>query len=273
MTTLQRQQDLRSADGTRLGWFRADPTGAPKADVLLIHGYADHMGRYHHVAKALVDAGYRVFGLDLRGHGVAEGRRGHVRRWTEYSQDVDAAVAAIGSAPFIVAHSAGGLVALDYLRQNPARGVVLSATLLRPKLKAPFWKLAAARLLNRVIPALAMGNELKADEVSRHPDIVKGYETDPLVFHIITPRWFSEMGKAAERVLAHGSKYTLPAFAMYGTGEKIVDTGLIDRLASEWGGPIAKTVFPGLYHEIFNEPERADVLTATVQWLDTQVSK
>jgi alpha-beta hydrolase superfamily lysophospholipase len=260
--------EVRSADGTRLAVFREEPKGPARADLLLIHGLADHMGRYPHVAEAFARAGYRVTGVDLRGNGLSDGKRGHVDSWSNYVDDVQAVVATLPSTPIVVAHSMGGLVALDFVRQHPTPGLVLSAPLLRPQVAVPGWKKAAARVLNRVMPSLAMGNELDANEVSRHPDVVRAYDTDPLVYHTATPRWYHEMLAAGLRTTAAAPEMRVPLLCMWGTGEKIVDPDSIARLCSTWGGPIETHTWEGLYHEIFNEPERDQVLARATAWLN-----
>lgn len=269
--TWSRQDDVRSADGTRLALWRTNPpSGAPKGDVLLVHGFAEHMGRYTYVAETLVAAGYRVTGLDLRGHGISDGKRGFVRRWSNYTEDVIAAMAQLDSTPILVSHSMGGLVVLDLLREHHARAAVFSAPLLRPTVAAPRWKTAAARVLSRLTPSLSMANELDGSAVTRDTAIAAAYNDDPLVFGTVTPRWFTEMNAAAKRVYAHGQAYKTPALFMIGTDDKIVDVECAKRVHELWGGPKEQIIWPGLYHELFNEPERADVLARTVAWIDRQ---
>lgn len=264
-------EDIRSRDGTRLAYFLAKDPDVPKGDVILCHGFAEHMGRYGHVVDALVAGGYRVRGVDLRGHGLSDGKRGFVKKWSDYGDDLLAAIARAPSEPFVVAHSMGGLVALDLVRDQKIRGIVASSPLLHALVEAPKWKTASAKVLSMIIPSLSMGNELKPDHVTRDEATAKAYASDPLVFQTVTPRWYTEMLAAADRVCAWGPKYTLPALLQVGTGEKIVDPKPIEQLSKDWGGPCAFRAWDGLYHELFNEPERAEVLAFVVAWLDKQV--
>lgn len=260
-------EDIRAKDGTRLALFKAKDPESPKGDVILVHGFADHMGRYPHVADALVAAGWRVRGIDLRGHGVSDGKRGFVRQWADYGDDLLAAIARSPTEPFVISHSMGGLVLLDLLREQRVRGVVISSPLLRAIVDAPKWKTASAGLLSRILPSLSMGNELHPEAVSRDPGTQKAYGSDPLVFRSVTPRWYIEMLAAQQRVIAHSAKFTTPTLFMVGTGEKIVDPKPIEQMAREWGGPSEFRSWEGFYHELFNEPERAEVLAHVVTWL------
>jgi alpha-beta hydrolase superfamily lysophospholipase len=260
-------EDIRAKDGTRLAWFKAKDPESPKGDVLLVHGFADHMGRYPHVADALVAAGWRVRGIDLRGHGVSDGKRGFVRRWSDYGDDLLAAIARSPTEPFVLAHSMGGLALLDLLREHRVRGAIVCSPLLRAIVAAPKWKTASAHVLSRILPSLSLGNELHPENVSRDPATQKAYGSDPLVFHSATPRWYTEMLDAQKRVIASAARQTTPALFMVGMGEKIVDPAPVEQMAREWGGPAELRKWDGLYHELLNEPERAEVLAHVATWL------
>lgn len=264
-----RIDDLRSADGTRLAFYKASPAGEPRGDVLIVGGLAEHAGRYDHVAKALTDVGWRVFCVDLRGHGHSDGPRGHVDPWGRYVEDLRAALAKLAPGAPILAHSMGALVTLDHLRDAPVppTRVALSAPLLHPIVEQPKWLLAIAGVLNRVAPRLNLANNVPATEVTRHPDVQAAYASDPLVFHTVTPRWFKQMEAARERVLAHATAYRVPALFIWGTADKIVDPNSVAKLADAWTAPKELHKLEGLYHEVMNEPERDDVLARILTWL------
>jgi alpha-beta hydrolase superfamily lysophospholipase len=258
-----------SADGTPL---RGARWGGADRDVLLVHGLAEHVGRYGHVAEALVQAGWRVTFVELRGHGQSGGRRGHVERWSRYTEDVAAAAAQIGRPFVLVAHSMGGLVALDAVRtglQPACRAVALSNPLLGTAFPPPKVKLAAARVLTRLLPSLPLRNELDPRLISRDAEVVRAYEADPLVFNTITPRWGTEMLAAQARVKAAAPAMRIPLRMMVSDKDGICDHEAGLALAKSWGGPVQTAVYPGLYHELFNEPEKARVLADLVAWLNT----
>ncbi|MCB9763096.1 MAG: lysophospholipase [Alphaproteobacteria bacterium] len=263
---------LSSADGTKLAIRRWEPADTPRAPILLVHGLAEHLGRYVHVAEAFTTAGYDVTGLELRGHGHSGGKRGHVNRWSDYSDDVRAAAASIGEPFFLVAHSMGGLVSLATLCEpmNPlCRGLVISNPLLGVAVQAPKIKELGGRLLSRILPSLSMTNEIPTEHLSRDPEVVRRYEEDPLVYSTITPRWYTEMLKAQEAVFAHASAYRLPVLLLVGEADKLCSPEASLRFFDQLGAP-DKTLkrYPGYYHELFNEPEKAEILAEVVAWLD-----
>jgi alpha-beta hydrolase superfamily lysophospholipase len=260
----------RSDDGTplRLARWGEDQ----ERDILLVHGLAEHAGRYGHVAEALVAAGWRVTLVELRGHGKSGGRRGHTRFWHRYVEDVQAAAGVVGRPFALVAHSMGGLVSLDTLREPIApecRAVALTNPQLGLAFEPPAWKVTLGRLLKTVVPILPIPSELDTAAISRDPAVVRAYEADPLVFSTITPRWFAEMEAALERVSAAAGDYRLPLRMMIGTDDQICDPKAGIAFAERWGGDAVTAVYDGLYHELFNEPEKETILSELTAWLDT----
>lgn len=260
-----------SADGTKL---RLGRWGQPGRNILLVHGLAEHLGRYQHVGEALGNAGWQVTAVELRGHGESEGRRGHVDAWMQYIEDFQAAAAAAGADGnplVVVAHSMGGLVSLDALRtpvHPPVQAVALSNPLIEAAVTVPKWKLSLSGVLSKLLPRLALGNELNTHDLSRSPEIVQAYEQDTLVYSTVTPRWFTEHRGAIARIKAHAPRYTVPLRMMVGTEDRICNHEAALTFARQWGGAQTPAVYDGWYHELFNEPERETLLAELVAWLD-----
>ncbi len=263
------QTRVRAADGTELLLRRWQPDGPARADILLVHGLGEHLGRYERTASSLAQRGFSVQGVDLRGHGESDGRRGHVDRWSDFHADLDAASSGLRSPFLLLAHSMGGLVALDWLRERRDRvsAVVLSSPLLGVAVAAPRWKVALGRLLSKVAPRLPLSNELEADGVCSDPEVVERYLADPLVFRSITPRWFVEMEAALERV--HGScpSFAQPLYLNLAGDERLVSNPHALAAADAWGGPVHRVVWDGLRHETLNEKRGPEVLGKIADWL------
>lgn len=254
---------LDSADGTRLSAAR---WGDGARDVLVVHGLAEHAQRYAHVATAWAARGWTVTVLELRGHGHSGGRRGHVLRWQEYVEDVRAAAAQLRPGWCLFAHSMGGLVTLDALRQGLApRRYAVSNPLVGVRVKAPAVKIAAGKALSRIWPTLALTNEIDPAGLSRDASIGLAYAKDPLVYNTITPRWYTEMEAARARVAAM-SALPMPSRFFLSDSDPICDPVAAEALAQRMGVPV--TAYPGMRHEIVNEIGKEQVISDLADFLE-----
>ena len=165
------------------------PHGPTAGGLVLVHGYAEHSGRYEALAAALNNLGIHVFAHDHRGHGRSPGPRGEIRDFPRLVADLHgqaghAARVCAGKPLFLLGHSMGGLVALHYLASDTCRvaGAILSSPLLALTEDVPAWKIRSAHWLGRFAPWLPV-ERLDASAISRDPDAVRTYETDPLIYH------------------------------------------------------------------------------------------
>jgi len=258
-----------SDDGTRLRLIRH---GEGTRNVLLVHGLAEHAGRYDHVITHLLAAGHRVTLLELRGHGESEGQRGHTSDWHRYVEDIQTAAATIQGPFALVAHSMGGLVALDALREPitpTCVGVALSNPLVEPASQPSGPRKRVVVALSRFLPRLPIPTDLDTALISRDRDVVLAYEADPHVYPTVTVRWATEMFSATERIAEDPPTTTIPMRMMLGTADGICSPRGGRAAAARWQGPVSVVAYEGAYHELFNEPDKAVVLDGLTEWLDT----
>lgn len=252
------------------------PESTPRDHLVLAHGYAEHLGRYSAVAEFLTAAGYAVHALDHRGHGKSGGPRAVIDSFAKADADIDTLVDKVRALSGLeriklVGHSMGGSLALNYALNHPDKlsGLVLSGPAVGGGLpKAQALLLA---LISRIAPALGM-IELDGDAVSRDPKVVADYKADPLVFRGKVPaRTAREMMHAVTTYPPRVGAMRLPCLLMHGSADTLVRADdahpVFEAIASS-----DKTVriFDGLYHEIFNEPERLEVLGLVKDWLDAR---
>jgi len=230
------------------------PETEPKAVLLVVHGLAEHGGRYMNLVNHFLPLGYAVYAVDHLGHGRSEGARVYVEQFADYTDTLVTFREMIrgwqkGKPVFLVGHSMGGLIGALYLlsHQNELAGAVLSA----------------------LIPRLGL-IQLEAEGVSRDPAVVQAYETDPLVYRgKVTARLGAEMINAMKQVVAEASRISLPLLILQGGADRLVHPSgaqmLHDRVASTDRKII---LYEGLYHEVFNEPEHGQVLRDVEMWLE-----
>ncbi|MGD0834857.1 MAG: lysophospholipase [Candidatus Dormibacteria bacterium] len=276
-----RELERRSpgARGLSLFWRLWLPDEAStRGRVLLAHGYAEHGGRYLHTGERLTRAGWEVVVPDHRGHGRSQGRPVSVVRFDDYVEDLHAIAAEVaaerGNAPTVLlGHSMGGLIAAVYALRHAGelRGLVLSAPAVLPG-RVSAISVGAGRLLARVTPELGV-LRLPLDKISRDPAVVAAYRADPLVHaRPVRARLGAEMLRAMDEVGAGLPAWTLPILVMQGSADRLVDPGAAGYVHSRVGSrDRTLRVYPGLYHEILNEPEREQVLDDLLDWLDRLV--
>ena len=257
------------------------PDGDPRGGVVLAHGYAEHLGRYQHVAKFLNARGLAVFAIDHWGHGKSDGTPGFVPRFSAFTDGMAALLARIeGGYPglplILLGHSMGGLIATLHLAadQSHYAGAVLSGPLILPADPPSRFLQWVTRLLSRIAPRLGVV-ALDSAAVSRDPAVVAAYLADPLVYNgKVRARLAAEMFAAMEAARAAAPEITLPMLLLHGEADRLTAPEGSRYLAEHLGSP-DKTLklYPGLYHEIFNEPEQAQVLGDMADWIDAHLTE
>ena len=255
----------------------APPCGAPRAIVLLHHGYAEYLGRYEHVVTALTGTGYVVHGLDHHGHGRSAGRRAATRRFDDFVDDAEALLdrARIrdpGLPVFLYGHSMGGLIAtrLALRRQDDLAGLVVTG----PAFRVGDDPLPVVRrlggLLARLAPDLPMLAPVSPDVLSRDPEVGRRFAADPLCYQgRIRPGLAYAMFLAGEDTRARTADLTLPLLIFHGADDQLTSPAGSEEVHARATSP-DKTFrpWPGLRHELHNEPEQAEVIAAILAWLD-----
>lgn len=260
-------------------------SGAPVRGVVIIsHGFGEHLGRYEHVIRALTGAGYIVVGHDHRGHGRSDGPRTDIVDFDDYVRDVAVdrlaareEVARAGlpetTRPFLLGHSMGGLIAIRYVLclsdQSDLAGLMLSSPALQlyPDLPDPLVRVAG--LLAKIAPQLYVA-EPRPTVLSRDPMVVRDFEADPYTnkrgTRLRMAHRMIAAGKDARRQL---HRLTLPMLVMYGEADRLVNPAGAKLLAQRAASPdLTEKAWPGLRHEIFNEPEGPAVIACLLDWLD-----
>jgi acylglycerol lipase len=269
----------RTRDGLELRTLRWPADGDPRALLLLIHGIAEHAARHAQVATRFAQAGIETHAFDLRGFGASSGRRAYLDRWSQYHDDVEDQVAAIravsGHLPVVLyGHSMGGLIALGYVLAAAARPepdlVVLSAPAIAANVA--LWKRSLADVLGRLTPRFEIANDLPPGGLSHDPQIELDYRSDPLNYHSTTARLgmelFHEQARVASR-LAQIAALPLPTYVLHGSDDEVVPVSSSASLEDREN--VTRHVYPGLRHEMHNEPEAAAVIADTIAWIQMQV--
>jgi len=257
------------------GW---EPTGKTKAVVCLVHGLGEHTGRYGHVGKSLNEAGYALFGFDLRGHGQTGGQRGHILSLDALMQDIHQFVGFqkqnFPDTPiFLYGHSLGAVFLLAYSIQHGEglNGAVVTGLALRSPILEQKAKVMLVNVLGSLLPRLNIPTGLDPGTISRDSAVVRDYVNDPLVHDKSSLAFARTSFIAIDFCFAHAHELAIPLLLMHGTDDKLVyprGSEEFARRVSETNKDVTLKLWGGLYHEIHNEPEQVDVFKFTIEWLD-----
>lgn len=265
-----------TADGLRLHIRAWLPATAPTAVIALLHGLGSHADRLAPLAEALCDAGYAVAGLDLRGFGRSEGRRGHTASLELYFDDLAGFLAELarrwsGLPQVLYGHSMGAVLALAFtLARRPSlAGVIATAPALRSRVAEQRLKLLLVHLLGRLLPALSLDNGLDLSQLSRDPGVQSSVEADPFCHRTVTTAWGLALLQAIALARAGASRFPVPLLLLHGTHDAIAyPSGSEAFAAAAPAGLVTLKMWPGFWHELHTDPEREKVFELMLGWLD-----
>jgi alpha-beta hydrolase superfamily lysophospholipase len=265
---------LKTADGLDLYLRRWQAEAPHQWTFVIVHGLGEHGGRYQHLAAWFTPLGATVYAMDHRGHGRSGGQRGHAPSLKALLDDVDLVVQRArgesGGPLVMIGHSFGGLLALAYALDRPGKldKAVFSAPALIPKVKVPAWKQALASVLPRIAPRTSFANEIDPTVLSHDPAIARAYTSDPLVHNQITAGLYASSIARGETFIARAPELQVPFLLLHGRDDQIVDPIGSQRFFAAATAPgRAFILYPGLYHEIFNEVEQEKVFQDIASWL------
>jgi alpha-beta hydrolase superfamily lysophospholipase len=276
MTARVIEETFAAGDGVPLLERRYIPAGEPRGEVIIVHGFIEHGGRYQPTAEALAARGFAVSVTDLRGHGRSGGARCWVRSFDDYLDDLDRCMNRprnlAGDKPlFLFGHSLGGLIAVLWCveRQPQLRGLILSGPALElPDTLFP-WIKRLAKVGSMLFPRVRLVR-MGCRNISRDEAVVRQFRDDPLVFHGRFPvRTGAEIIRAGDIVRQRFREVRVPLLILHGTLDRVA-TVAASRALYEQAESIDKRlcIYDGLYHEVLNEPEREQVLGDMIEWIE-----
>jgi alpha-beta hydrolase superfamily lysophospholipase len=243
---------------------------------MMIHGMGEHFGRYGHLATFFANIGFATVGMDHRGHGRSQGKRGHVPSFNHLMDDIDLLFKKtserFGGLPvFLYGHSLGGNLAANYvIRRKPKlQGLILSAPYFKLAFEPPKWKLIMAKAMAGIYPAFTLPTELDQTALSRDPAVVAAYQTDPLVHDKISAAFFTAVNPAGLYPIDHANELEVKTLAMHGTADRLTSPDAAVEFARNNPEMIELKLWEGFYHEIHNEKEQQQVFDYVADWLES----
>jgi alpha-beta hydrolase superfamily lysophospholipase len=272
------EETVTATDGLRL-YLRRHDLATARGEILITHGFGEHSGRYGALTDHLVNHNYSVTAYDHRGHGLSDGLPGHVESFAEYDDDLEKLISVMRARSqvrplFLIGHSMGGLIALRYAarKSGALTGVIVSAPLIEVAVPVPAHKLMIAKVGGLVAPRMRLDSEINPSDLSRDAEVGRAYAADPLVNRKVSAKWFAEATQAMHEVAEWAPRIKAPLLVMHGTEDRLASVAATKRLFDRAGSPDKELViYPGFYHELFNEPEKQEVYERLTDWLEKRL--
>lgn len=251
-----------------------------KAVVCHVHGLGEHSARYAHVAEAFSKEGFVLFTSDLRGHGRSAGPRGHVSAIEDFMQDIDVLFEQArsrypGLPLFLYGHSLGGILVLHYglSRKPDVKGVIATSSGLRTALEKQPLKVFLAKVLGSLIPGTTIASGLDANGISHDKNVVKVYQEDSLVHDKASLGFGKVMLGVTKWTLEHAGEFSRPLLLLHGKADPIAFPSGSIEFASPLKEKCTLVLWEDGYHELHNEPNKAEVLKTMTLWMDARLQE
>ncbi len=252
-----------------------------KGHLIITHGQAEHSGCYHRLIEGIQSLSYAVYAWDLRGHGRSEGQRGYVRDFSDYIRDFEFFLQHLRSQFHLypeqislLGHSMGGLIQLQTQIDNPHwkfKSQVLSSPMLGVAVEVPLYKDIAALIFSKVLPTVTLDNEIKYEDLTRDPEVIREFNSDVLRHHKISPEAYLGAISSIEGLREKVERITTPTLLQIPTDDPVVGSETSRKLFQKLGSPLKiMKEYPERKHEIYNDLGREEVFQDILRFFNSK---
>ena len=266
---------ITAKDGNKLKFYSWIPNKKIKLAIGIIHGLGEHSSRYNEFADFFCNKGFGVYSIDLRGHGLSEGKRGHINNFNLLIDDSEEMFIQIRKRnldiPIIMfGHSLGGCIALNYLCQKKNKEIklaIVSSPWLKTVIKPPKFLLIIQKLLCRIFPSLTLSNRLNPKDLTKNIPTVNKYKMDPLVHDKISLKMFSEVNKSIKKIEKESKDINVPVLLIHGKKDNIISYRGTKKISKKINNSELK-LWKSVYHEPHNDYEKNEILTYYLNFIN-----
>ena len=268
-------QSIPSKDGTIELYVQKWSSAKPKAEVLIVHGFLEHSGRYSEFAEYLIKNGINVTTYDFRGHGKSTGPRAFCSSYQEFIDDLETVLETVRKKlpRFLLGHSNGGLTSILWAETSATakslNGVVITSPWFAPAEDLPYIKVLASKLLGSLIPTLQIPAELKSEDLMKDVEKIQDHKDDKLLLDKFCVGWAKQSMKSQARARALKTLPNIKALLfIYAGDDKVANAKVNAEFANQFECN-DKTIVekPGEYHEVLNEVERMKTYELIQEWM------
>ena len=275
-----RSGTFTGGDGLALYYQAWLPSSPARATLINLHGLGDHSGLYPSIAAHFPARGFAVYAYDMRGNGRSPGQRAYLESWDDYRGDLHAFVAKVrewepGLPVFVLGHSLGALVVLDYALHFPTglSGVIAAAPPLG-KVGVPRLLMALGRVMSRIWPRFSLEVAMDLSGLARDPSVIQTVLADPLFHRRGTARLSTEVTAAIARVQARAGDLAVPLLIVHGSADRMVPPDGSREFFQKVRYPVREfREYPGAYHGLFADWDQGQVLADVEHWLNLRLAE
>jgi len=272
------EYNIRLSNGQILRGLIKSPGEKIRAVIIMVHGHGEHINRYIHWAQLLNRENIGFTGVDLPGHGLSDGKRGHIKSFSLLHEMIDILINECSKTfpevpVFLYGHSLGGLITLDYiLKRNPKiKGSIVTSPLLRLGFEPSRANIMLASVMKYISPGLTRESGLPVEYLSHDREVIEKYQNDPLVHGKSSVSLFNGLMDAGTYCLSHASELKLPLLMIHGSDDHVCSPEATREFASATKMAELK-IWENGYHELHNEFFKEDVMTFIISWINKQIS-
>ncbi len=277
MTSNYQEETHAGSGGLKIFTRCWRPDMKPRAVIVFSHGFNSHSGYYLWAAEQLLASGLAVYALDYRGRGRSDGERYYVEHFSEYQGDLDLMVKTARSREpglpiFILGHSAGGVIACNYVLDNQADIAGLICESFAYRVPAPDFALAVLKGLSHLAPHAHVLN-LPKKEFSRDPKVTQALIDDPLLANEVQPtKTVAEMVRADERLKRDFPLFKLPLLIIHGTKDTVTrPEGSKEFYERASSADKTLKLYEGYFHDPLNDLGKETVMADIRAWIEKRL--
>ncbi len=260
-------------------YYRAWEAENPKANIVGVHGFAEHSARYGELAEFMVSQGYSFYMYDLRGHGkTATGNdKGYISNFSDFVDDTHDFAKRFtqdGSPArtVIYGHSMGGLIVLDYLSRYGSDVCCAITSGPATRMEANAFTKFLLGMMNALSPRSRIKLPIKPENLTHVKEIYEAYVSDPLVLKNPTVKLVYELYSGSRSIWNRMQNITTPILMLHGSEDRVVPvSATLEAFERIKSGDKQKKIYQGMYHEIHNEVNRNEVLEDISGWIGDHV--
>jgi alpha-beta hydrolase superfamily lysophospholipase len=265
----------KTSNGLKLHGFSLSPSNSsPRAVIMILHGLGEHLGRYAEWIDYFSENNFAVTGIDLRGHGRSEGKRGYVKQYEDLIQDLVTLIKNTdrlykGIPKILYGHSLGGNLAIYYkIRQNHyLSGLIAASPWIRLAFPPSRIKILAGKIIKSLIPKITFSSTISPEHLTHNKEKIKSIYDDPLGHDSISPNLFLGAKQAGKYILHNRHKINVPFLLMHGNKDKIASSHASRKFVRHTGNHTELKIWKGCYHELHNEINNREILDFVINWL------